>query len=446
MALVRVWGMQRRTFLQRMLLAGGLPLLPHCAQARETEDVIVIGAGLAGLAAARALRNAGREVLILEGRDRLGGRICTDHRWGLPVDLGAAWIHGIEHNPVARLARQQGLRLVTTDYERSVTFDLQGRPWGAERAIATDRQMEQWLARLESRDSSGSLAEATRNPPLPPDPRFLLTVNVEHEYGADLADLPTAYATGEGRRLEGEDVLLPGGLEPLVVTLARDLRIRTGVTVTAIRQDAGGVRLTTSQGEVRGRQVCCTVPLGVLQSGTIRFEPDLPAAHRRAIARLGMGLLDKLVLRFPRPFWDPDLTLIRQQGPAPGLWAEWLNLMPVLGQPMLVGFNAGTVARELYHQPEAAVIASGLATLRRLYGSRVPEPTGGCLTRWGMDPFSRGSYSYLKLGAEPGDRQRLAQPVGPLVFAGEATSVDYPGTLQGAYESGLRAARQLLEA
>lgn len=441
--------MRRRTLLLQGLGAAGLALAAspsNRANADPQADVLVIGAGLAGLACAQRLQQAGRRVIVLEARSRLGGRIWTERRRGLPLDLGASWLHGIDRNPLVPLMQQTlGQPLRRTDYDDTITFGPDGRPWSEARSEAAEHWLEALVARTEREAEPEQPLSAFLPAKLTPDQRFELTVTVEHELGADVQTISAAEALGDGQELVGDDALLPRGMAPLVQHLAKGLDVRLNQRVLAVVQHSSGlVTVQTSQGSFQAKRVCCTLPLGVLQRGLVQFSPPLPAAKQQAIRRLGMGLLDKLVLIFPRAFWGNE-TVIRNDGPQPGLWAEWFNLQPVLGQPVLMGFNAGSVARQVARQTDQAIVQSGLAALRRCYGAKVvPDPSDHLLSRWGDDPFSGGSYSFPRVGCQPGDRQALAAPWRSLVFAGEATSQDTPATLQGAYSSGLKAARQLL--
>jgi monoamine oxidase len=446
--------MRRRAWVQGALAAAAgaaAAALSRKTRAASSDraDVLVVGAGLAGLACAQALRRRGRRVIVLEARERLGGRLWTDTSLGLPVDLGASWLHGLADNPLAELARDRlGLRLVTTDYSDCITFAADGRPWSPARSQAAEVWIEALLARLERSGADQALAQVLPAD-LSGDQRFALTVTVEHELGADLAEIKAGMPMGDGTgEMRGGDALLPGGLRPLIDHLSQGLDVRLGQRVQRIRQEPGvsdgGVTVETDRGRFRADRLCCTLPLGVLQQGLVQFDPPLPPAKQRAIERIGMGLLNKLVLVFPRVFWG-EQTLIRLQQPSSGLWAEWLNLAPLLGQPVLLGFNAGGVARRLERWSDTELVASALQALRRCYGvAAVPEPSGFRCSRWGADPLSCGSYSYPRPGMTAQDRRQLAAPSGLLVFAGEATSSDVPATLQGAYRSGIQAAAQLL--
>ena len=409
-------------------------------------DALVIGAGLAGLACAQRLMAAGRRVVVLEARPRLGGRIWTERRQGAAIDLGASWLHGIDNNPLYPLMSQQlGLSLRPTDALGRITIGPDGQRWTATRSA----QAEAWLEALVDKAEQGGSPDQPLTALLPaqltPDQRFTLIADVEHELGADLGSIAADAPLGDGQPLLGGDALVPGGLDQLVAHLARGLDIRLNQPVKQIHNSPQGVRVTTADGTVhQARVACCSVPLGVLKAGSIRFDPPLPAAKAEAIARLGMGVLDKIVLCFPKRFWDAT-GWIRNDGPQVGLWPEWVDLTPLIGRPALMGFNAASPARQLAQRSDGAIVASALTQLRRCYPeAAIPAPSEVLITRWAEDPYALGSYSYPAVGSSPAQRQELARRWDALVFAGEATSTAFPATLQGAYLSGRQAAQSLV--
>jgi len=202
----------------------------------------------------------------------------------------------------------------------------------------------------------------------------------------------------------------------------------------------------TDQGNFNANQVVITLPLGVLQKGNVTFSPALPAAKQAAITDLDMGLLDKLYLRFPAIFWPTEPEILNFLGNGNGEWAEWLNIAHYTDKPVLLGFNASRIARQMETRTDAETVASAMQILRTVYGPQIPDPDSFRLTRWAQDPFALGSYSYLPPGTEPQIMDTLAAPVADrLFFAGEATYSDHPSTVHGAYLSGLREAEAILD-
>ncbi|MCB0158048.1 MAG: FAD-dependent oxidoreductase, partial [Caldilineaceae bacterium] len=189
-----------------------------------------------------------------------------------------------------------------------------------------------------------------------------------------------------------------------------------------------------------------TLPLGVLQQGAVSFAPALPRAKQDAIHALGSGLLNKAWLRFPHAFWPREPEMINYVPATPGRWAEWLNLYHYTGEPILLGFNAGSYGSTLEAWTDAAIIADAMDVLRTIYGPQIPAPDDWQITRWASDPLALGAYSYYAVGTDRATRRALAAPVaGRLFFAGEATSQDHPSTVHGAYMSGVRAAEEILD-
>ena len=429
---------------------------PSAAPPASTErnaDVLVIGAGIAGLRAAEVLAANGRRVIVLEARDRLGGRIYTDRSWGVPVELGASWIHGVENNPIAALAAAKGITTQATNYE-SAMYGADGQRLGDDALDDIEEQVAELLeaGRRDSPDTDeplrAALDRAIGTADLDATARLNIemgiTESIEHEYASDAIDL-SANHFDDGGPETGGDVLLPGGYDKVVAAVASTVDVRLSHVVTSVDTSGDRAVVSTSHGQFFASAVIVTVPLGVLKARSIEFLPPLPEATSTAIARLGMGALSKTCLRFESAFWPADAELfdIVPAASRRGQWVESLNLTGLVDVPALMMFNAGTFARAIETMTDAEVIASASAALTPAF-PELSAPTGLLRSAWSVDPFSLGSYSFIAVGASLADRDALAEPDGRRVFAGEACSRDHAGTVHGAYTSGEAAAKTLL--
>ena len=430
----------------------------------EAFDTIVIGAGIAGLTTARLLTDAGHRTVVVEARDRIGGRVWTDRSDGRVTDRGASWIHGIADSPVAAAASAYGMRTVEftvggyqPDSRPMAHYSPEGArlsPAAAAAYVADIHAVD--AALIEAIAASGPLATyrdvtetALGAQGWPPERTQRVREYLEHrseeQYGAAITDL-AAHGLDDDQ-IDGDEVVFPDGYDALARGIAPGLDIRLSHIVSHVRWGADGVAVTSDRGVFTARQAVVTVPVGVLQSDGFAIEPALPNPVAAALARLRMNAFEKVFLRFSERFWDAGVYAIRQQGPAGRWWHSWYDLTALHDEPTLLTFAAGPAAVATRSWTDAEVVASVMAPLRRLFGEDIADPVAVQRTAWQDDPFARGSYAFMLPGSTTADHDALATPIGEVLhIAGEATWTDDPATVTAALCSGHRAAQNVLGA
>jgi monoamine oxidase len=424
-------------------------------------EVLVIGAGAAGLGAAAALQRMGYRVIVLEARPRIGGRVWTDASlFGVPLDLGASWVHGIDNNPISKLAARFDAQTLLTDYDSYQLYNTDGSPYSDAQMRSIDQRLEDLLDELEALaedmdeedEDDISLGEAVEQVLASKsysaqelrELYFSLNTTIEHEYSGALADI-SLYEVDQGEDWPGEDVIFPQGYSQVMDGLAEGLDIRLGHVAQAISYDQrDGVTVTANHGVFHGDYAVVTLPLGVLQSGAVQFSPPLPDRKQTALQHLDMGILNKVYLHFPNVFWDREHEMLGYVSEHRGQWAEYLNIHFYTGAPILLAFNAADYGLQIEALADEDIIAGVMTVLQRIYGDAIPQPDGWLITRWGTDPFAGGSYSYIRPHGSGDDLDALAESLDNILFfAGEATSRDYAATVHGAYLSGVAAAEEI---
>jgi monoamine oxidase len=392
-------------------------------------DVVVVGAGVAGLAAARALVEAGRSVVVVEARDRAGGRILTHHDDGFAAELGAEFVHDSTPGFEAAL-RAAGLRTVEVDFDRDSD---EPDPFTAAR--------EAFAAAAKGR--SGSVGEVLDQL----EDEGLLGIGWLRHYAAgfhaadpDRLDL--------GAFLAQEQTASParrplGSYSRLVEWLREGVPdVRLGFPVTLVRWSAGSVEVSGPAGSVRARRAVLTLPLGVWKAGVVRFEP--PIGKRAALDALVAGDAARVVMRFRTRFWEdlpePPDNMFFGPGAFPTFWI-------LDAAPAIVAWVGGPRAADLAGLPDDEVVDSAVQSLADALGADPRPHLAGAWTHdWLADPWSRGAYTYVTVGGRSAPDE-LREPVGDtLFFAGEATGPEGGGTVTLAFESGIRASREILAA
>ena len=419
--------------------------------------ILVIGAGAAGLAAARVLTAAGRPVRILEARDRIGGRIHTLRHASLPlpIELGPEFVHG-ESEEISGIVRAHGLTTCETGEAHAVLERGRLGPVGAFWS-----RVERVLQELDAGGADRSV-EAALHPRRRSKSGEWAARYVEGFHAADLARMSVralarsergqgSGSSGSVRILNGYDALVSAMAVPLHGPLV-DLRLRT--VAREIRWTRGRVTVTTDGAAGEGREehdgpaAIVTVPLGVLKDARgpagIRIVP-MPSEWLDAMRLLEMGSVLRLVLQFREVPWPPDLGFLHLPG---ALLPTWWTPAPIRA-PMITAWAGGPSAERLLGRDRQELAAVALDVLAPAIGVE-RERLGDLLVDayhhdWSADPFSRGAYSHALVGGADAFGA-LGRPVeGTLVAAGEATAADGEnGTVQGAIASGERAARAIL--
>ncbi|CAL5010005.1 unnamed protein product [Urochloa decumbens] len=436
----------------------------------SSASVLVLGAGLAGLAAARQLRRFGHRVLVLEGRARPGGRVYTARLGGdeaAAVELGGSVITGIHANPLGVLARQLGVplhkvrdrcplyypdgRTVETRLDRSIDLVFNT-------LLDHATRLREFLNEAAEKISLGEGIEKLRrlyHVATTDDERMVLDwhfANLEFSNAGCLSELSLAHwDQDDPYEMGGDHCFLAGGNSRLIHALCDGVPVLYEKTVKQIEHNTDGVSVTVEGGQVfQADMVLCTVPLGVLKSKSIVFDPELPEQKLGAIERLGFGSLNKVAMVFPHVFWDEDIDTfgcLNKESSKRGEYFLFYSYHTVSGGAVLIALVAGEAALEFEKVDPVVALHRVLAILRGIYspkGVTVPDPIQSVCTRWGSDPFCWGSYSHIRVGSSGADYDILAESVDDrLFFAGEATNRAYPATMHGALLSGLREASKI---
>jgi monoamine oxidase len=433
--------LNRRQVLQGFgagaLLGGfGAPL----RAATATPDVLVVGAGGAGLTAAKELIAKGVSVVVLEARDRIGGRAFTDDSLGVAWDRGCSWLHSSNINPWVTYARQNGFDVYPDAYERQV-YDGARRMDGSEtagyRAVAErlGRELDRAGSRGLDIPAEAALTQETLNDPWYPMAMDDLT-------GWEGVE-PANYSVLDSHQYDedGEDFVIPRGYGTLLAHYARGVDVKLRTPVTRIRWGGRGVAAETAAGLVSARVAVVALPCSIVAEGSVIFSPHLPAEVLQAHHDLPLGILEKVALRFKKNVFPSERTELLQAKRSDGRGLNYLTRH--WDTNVCVAFAPGRLARELEGAGEGAAIAHALDELASMLGGEVRKQFDkGAATAWASDPFARGAYSHCVPGRY-GARAVLTRPVGGrIVFAGEHTEQAAYGTLHGAHLSGIRAAAE----
>jgi monoamine oxidase len=401
-------------------------------------DVVVIGAGAAGMAAARRLQAAPLSVLVLEARPRAGGRAWTDVVDGLPLDLGCGWLHSADGNEWAALAPKLGLTIDKTPppWTRR-SGDL---AWPHESAEDFRAAVERFYERLEA---AADGPDRPASELLEPGSRWSGLIDAMSTWINGVETDQVSIRDWGRYRDSGVNWRVLEGYGALVAQAGAALDVRLATPVTLIDHSGPRLRIETAQGALAARAAIITAPTNVIAEETLRFSPPLPDKLRAAHA-LPLGLDDKLFLRLARP--DDFPIEKRVFGATDTARTGSYHLRP-FGRPIIEVYFGGELARDLEREGDAAFAAFAADQLASHFGAGIRRQlTPFAVSAWARDPYARGAYSYARVGGSDA-RGVLAAPVGErLFFAGEACSAHDFSTAHGAYRTGVAAAEQTLRA
>ena len=404
-------------------------------------DIVVIGAGAAGIAAARRILAANRKVIVIEATGEVGGRCLTDTAtFDVPFDRGARWMRNPDTNPMIRLARSSGLDVYPTPLGRKIRVG---------RRFARTGETEEFLSALVRANHAIDVAsrgkvDVSCASVLPKDlgdwagtAEFVLGANAT---GKDLKDLS---AVDKVHALErNAAIACRQGLGTLIAKLSEQVPLALSTPASRVAWSGRDVTVETPAGKIAARAAVITVSSNVLTAGNIRFAPDLPKRQLDAAAKLSLGSYDHIALQLPgNPLGLARDEIIIEQSTSPRTGLLFANI----GASSLCSIDVGgSFGRDLAAQGEPAMIAFAVEWLTKLFGSDAAAAVKkSSATRWDVAPFALGAMSSAAPGGQP-SRKILTEPVGCMFLAGEATHETLWGTVDGAWESGERAAEAAL--
>jgi Monoamine oxidase len=424
----------------------------------QETDVVIIGAGMAGVSAANTLRDSGLTTIVLEGSPgRIGGRILSSDKWkGATIDLGASWITHELVNPLTDIAIVNGIDITQSELLYFSLRTADGRKLSEKEiaglfALYLDVYGEVKLNAEGYREqgkadicASEEFARVLKRRKLSRDVqngvKFLLNFAIEEPNASGLEDLSLYHWDDDYVFLQLALGVFPKGYRQLVDVLAEGIDIRKDHVVSGVAYTEKDVTVSTNHGDFHAAQAIIAVPHAVLHNRDIAFSPDLPAWKTQAIDNIHPGLSDKFYFRFPSVFWDEEPHLVnRIDDTGEGKWSTWVNYYKYTNQPIIFAFNRNEHAKKLEQMTDEQVVAEAMPILRRAYPScRVPEPEDIQRSFWGSGQFSKGTLAHVPPGSSGADYTNIGKPWRTLRFAGDATVPQYAGLVMAAYLSGVR--------
>jgi monoamine oxidase len=435
--------MRRRDFLSGSVAIAATPMVGgrlRAAPLPREADIVVIGAGAAGIAAARRIQAANRKVIVVEAAAQIGGRCLTDTTtFDVPFDRGARWMHDPETNPMIKLARNVGLDIYSAPLGQKIRIGHRNARAG---------ETEEFLAALvranRAIDDAARKTDVSCASVLPKDlgdwagtAEFVLGANAT---GKDLKDVSVIdKARAQDRNAA---IACRQGLGILLAKFGEQVPLALSMPASRINWSGRDVTVETPAGKIAARAAIVTVSSNVLAAGNIKFTPDIPKRQLDAAAKLSLGSYDRIALQLPgNPLGLAHDDIVIEQSSS----TRTALLLANMGSSSLCTIDvAGSFGRDLSAQGEPAMVAFAVEWLNKLFGSdAVSTVKKSSATRWNFSPFVLGAMSSAAPGGQS-SRKILTEPIGAMFFAGEATHETLWGTVDGAWESGERAAEAAL--
>ena len=416
------------------------------------KNIIVVGAGISGLAAASTLVQQGANAIILEAKNYIGGRIKTDRSLGASFEYGAGWIHGpSKENPIRNLADHSDSSLFVTDDDSAELINLSGDDIDEDIWDEIDEIWQEIMYKDIDSDTEGSILDAINayDPNIWRDPniRWVFSAYTEFDYGGPVQEI-SAGLINQMRGFSTADVIFENGYDKIINVIANNLQIQTNTIVKSVNYSTHkNITVSTPSKNYECDYLICAVPLGVLKSNSIEFNPILPKYLLDSIERVGFGTVTKLALKFKDQFWDSDIQYYYTVTKETGRWPVWFNYRTFSKVKILMGLCMGDYARKADSMSKKELTEDGLEVLKNVWEDNVGEVEQVLRTSWLNDPFTKGAYSFPKVNNSEEDFKNLAEPLdNKLFFCGEHTNLKYLATTHGALFSGIRAAKEVIKA
>jgi monoamine oxidase len=452
--------MERRKFVLDTLKTIPLVLIAPNLFASDGKDeistnpigktVLIIGAGIAGLAAAKKLKDKGFTVIVFESQEKIGGRLRTDRSLGIAFDEGASWIHRPNGNPITKLASQAGATTYLTDDDNLAVFDNNGTAYSETFLDSQYTEFENALNAVRGAGTKRQSFQTIFNSLYPTQAnnrlwKYMLSAYLEFDTGGDISKLSSKHFYDD-EAFRGKDVIVINGYDKVANLLGQGLDIRLNSRVTEINYNETKSLVKVNGNSIEVDYVIVSVPLGVLKNNSIAFKPSLPAKKLSAIQNIQMGNVNKFLFIWDTPFWDTNIQYIGYTPETKGKFNYLMNMLKFLPTTNgLLTFAFGDYATLTETMTDAEINSEVMAQLKSIYGNSIPNPTTMLRTKWGQNINTFGAYSFATNGTTSADFDTMATEINnKLFFAGEHTERDYRGTVHGAYLSGIREADKII--